>query len=463
LIRFLNAHFPARIVLLGISEALLVTVVFVGAAVAIVGGSNAVVSLGYERGLLKILVVSATFLLCMYYFDFYDSRIVSGQRGIPLRLIQMMGAVCVILAILYHLYPSLELGRGIVVTGVLLVGVAILLWRKLFVAINSRTEFADRALLLGNGPLSIPLMQEVDARPELGLRVVSQLVLPGNESEPESEPVSSSLERLSRAVEMLHVNRILVSLGDRRGNLPVEALLELKSRGVKIEDGADLYEAITGKVPFESVRLGWLLYSPSFCASRFLRVYKRLASIVVSIFGLAVTLPVVPLILAAIKLTSQGDALYKQKRVGLNGKVFDCYKFRTMRADAEADSGPTWAGDDDPRITAVGRFLRMTRLDEIPQLWNVLQGDMCLVGPRPERPEFVEWLSNEIPHYQLRNTVRPGISGWAQIRFKYSRSLEDSREKLRYDLFYLKNMSPGLDFLVFLETIKVILFGRGAQ
>ena len=179
--------------------------------------------------------------------------------------------------------------------------------------------------------------------------------------------------------------------------------------------------------------------------------------------GLLLSLPLLPFIALAIKLTSQGPVFYRQKRVGRNGSVFECHKFRTMRADAEADSGPTWAGDDDPRITTVGRFLRISRLDEIPQLWNVLKGDMSLVGPRPERPEFVDWLTREIPYYYLRHTIRPGITGWAQVRYEYGSSVEASKEKLRYDLFYIKNMSPGLDFLIFFQTIKTILLGRGGR
>jgi exopolysaccharide biosynthesis polyprenyl glycosylphosphotransferase len=184
---------------------------------------------------------------------------------------------------------------------------------------------------------------------------------------------------------------------------------------------------------------------------------------VISILGLLLSLPLLPFVALAIKLTSPGAVFYRQRRVGRDGTVFDCYKFRTMCADAEADSGPTWVGDDDPRITPVGRLLRMSRLDEIPQLWNVLKGDMSLVGPRPERPEFVEWLTREIPYYHLRNTIRPGITGWAQVRYKYGNSIEDAKEKLRYDLFYIKNMSPGLDFLIFFDTTKTILLGRGAK
>jgi exopolysaccharide biosynthesis polyprenyl glycosylphosphotransferase len=232
---------------------------------------------------------------------------------------------------------------------------------------------------------------------------------------------------------------------------------------VLVQDGTDVYEAVTGKVPIESLRLGWLLFSSGFHVSRFLLFYKRLASILISISGLLLSLALFPFVVLAIRLSSRGPVFYKQRRVGRDGSVFDCYKFRTMRADAEADSGPTWAGDDDPRITPVGRFLRLSRLDEIPQLWNVLKGDMSVVGPRPERPEFVDRLSHDIPHYSLRHTIRPGITGWAQIRYKYGASLEDAKEKLRYDLFYIKNMSPGLDSLIFLHTVKTILLGRGAR
>jgi sugar transferase (PEP-CTERM system associated) len=252
-------------------------------------------------------------------------------------------------------------------------------------------------------------------------------------------------------------------MGDRRGKLPVDVLLSLKCRGLQVQDGVEVYEAITGKVPIESVRSGWLLFSPGCHASRFHLIYKRVASVLVSIVGLLLSLPLLPFIILVIKLTSPGPVFYRQRRVGRDDVVFYCYKFRTMRADAEADSGPTWAGDDDPRITSVGRFLRQSRMDEIPQLWNVLRGDMSLVGPRPERPEFVQTLRKEIPYYHLRHAVRPGITGWAQVRYKYGSSLEDAKEKLRYDLFYIKNMSAGLDLLIFFTTMKIILLGRGAR
>lgn len=449
--------------MLGISEACLVALAFIAATLARLGANDAVVMLNYEQGFVKIGVISAAFVTCMYYFDLYDSSILGNRREILTRLIQVLGTVCVFWAVLYYFYPRWELGRGIFLMGVIIVGVVLLFWRRLFLLINSQTEFGERVLIFGDGPLANPLIREIEARPEVGLRVVSQFVASNDATSKGRIENNVVDEDIQRAVKINRVNRVLIALGDRRGRLPVESLLSLKSCGIKIQDGTDVYEAVTGKVPIESLRLGWLLFSPGFCISRFLRTYKRTASILISGIGLLVSMPVIPVVALLIKISSRGPIFYKQLRVGRDGKTFECYKFRTMRADAEADSGPTWAGDDDPRITPVGRFLRICRIDEIPQLWNVMKGDMSLVGPRPERPEFVEILGHEIPHYHLRHSVRPGITGWAQIRFRYGSSIEDSKEKLRYDLFYIKNISPGLDFLIFVQTIKTILLGRGAQ
>jgi sugar transferase (PEP-CTERM system associated) len=466
-IRILSAYFPSRTVFLGISEACLTVLSFVCAAFARLGSADATAMLGYDHGYLKILVISAAIIICMFYFDLYDSAVLNIWREVPIRLIQVLGAVCVLLALVYYVYPPLELGRGIFAIGFTLVAVFLFFWRRLFLSINGRPQFAERVLLLGDGPLAAPLLGELESRQDLGLRVVSHVVPTShkrNEANREFCDWSGEIgEEVSRAAALHRVNRVVVALGERRGKLPLEPLLALKSHGVHIQDGTDVYEAITGKVPVECLQLGWLLFSPGFRVSRFLLIYKRVASLAIASIGLLLSLPLLPFVAMGIKLTSSGSVLYKQQRVGRNGARFDCYKFRTMRADAEADTGPTWAGDDDPRITHVGRFLRKSRLDEIPQLWNVLKGDMSLVGPRPERPEFTNWLSSEISYYDLRHTVRPGITGWAQIRYKYGSSVEDAREKLRYDLFYIKNMSPGLDFLILFQTIKIILLGRGAQ
>jgi len=447
-------------------------VAFLAATVARLGVGNAAFMFNYQHGSLKIFVVSAAVIVCMYYFDLYDSAILGNRREMLIRLIQMLATVYGVFVLLYYVYPPLELGRGIFIVGLLFVAMLLVFWRRLFVVMNNVTDFADRAVIFGGGPLAELIQQECEMRPEFGLRIVGCVMPIGNGNHsPYSKGVESSRdlfgidtdEILPRAIKTYRANRIVVAMDDRRGKLPVELLLSMKCRGVQVQDGVEVYETITGKVPIESIRLASLLFSPGCYASRFHLFYKRFASILVSSIGLLVGLPLLPFIVLAIKATSKGPVLYRQRRVGHDGKVFYCYKFRTMRADAEADTGPTWALDDDPRITGVGKFLRHARLDEIPQLWNVLKGDMHLIGPRPERPEFTELLDREIPHYHLRHVVRPGITGWAQIRYKYGSSIEDAKEKLRYDLFYVKNISFGLDFLIFLDTVKIIVLGRGAK
>lgn len=472
MIRLLNAYFPRRTLFLGISEACLIALSFVAAAALRLGTNDATLMLHEKQGLLRILVLSCVFLVSMYYFDLYDSSILSNQREVLSRLIQALGTVCILVAVVYYLDPRLELGRGITLIGILIVAIILALWRGLFSALNQRPRFAERTMIFGDGPSASRLLRELDSRPELGLSVIGRIVVGSNGSyelnwdHRSSNGTSDSTitaEELPTSVGRQRVNRVIVALDDRRGRLPVELLLSIKSRGVRIEDGTEFYEQVTGKIPIESLRLGTLLFSSGFRLSRFLVIYKRTASIASSIVGLVLCMPFVPFVALAIKLSSPGPLLYHQKRVGKDDVIFYCHKFRTMRADAEADTGATWAADEDPRITRVGRFLRRTRLDEIPQLWNVLKGDMSLVGPRPERPEFIEWLKKEIPFYSLRHTVRPGITGWAQIRYKYGSSIEDAKEKLRYDLFYIKNMSPGLDALIFFDTVKTILLGRGAR
>jgi sugar transferase (PEP-CTERM system associated) len=449
-----------------------VCLAFIAATAARLGTGAAASTLNDHHGLLKVLAMSLVIVTCMYYFDLYDSSILGNRREVLIRLTQVLGIVYCFLVLLYYLYPPMELGRGISGIGLLFVATLLFSWRGMFWKINSVPGFADRAVILGEGALAELLELEFKSRPELGLRVVGRIPATGNGNHHVGRELVKSfgdlhgadtVEDLSRMFKLLRANRIIVTMGDRRGKLPVDLLLSLKCRGLLVQDGVELYEEITGKVPIESVRLGWLLFSPGCHASRSHLAYKRAASVLVSVVGLILCIPLIPFVILAIWFTSPGPILYRQRRVGRDGIVFNCYKFRTMRADAEADTGPTWALDSDPRITPVGHFLRMTRLDEIPQLWNVLRGDMSLVGPRPERPEFVGALVQEIPYYNLRHTIRPGITGWAQIRYKYGSSIEDAKEKLRYDLFYIKNMSLGLDLLVFLQTIKVILWARGAK
>ena len=271
-------------------------------------------------------------------------------------------------------------------------------------------------------------------------------------------------EHLLAVARAMSVHYVIVAMQDRRAAMPMQELLQLRLQGAAhIEEATSWLEKISGKIDVENVNPSGIIFEDGFHFGEFFLILRRLLNLAVGLVSLLLAAPLIPFVVLAIKLDSKGPALYRQKRVGRKGKVFLCYKFRTMRADAEADLGPTWADDDDPRITRVGKFLRMTRLDEIPQLWCVLKGDMAFVGPRPERPEFVEWLTQEIPYYSLRHLVRPGITGWAQIRYKYGNTIQDAKEKLRYDLFYIKNASIGLDILIMFQTIKILLLRRGAQ
>jgi sugar transferase (PEP-CTERM system associated) len=316
----------------------------------------------------------------------------------------------------------------------------------------------EKVYVLGMGERAQRLVNGLRSRVELGVEVVGWS---GNvEGALTREAIASHLMELMRGNR---VHRVIVGMDDRRGTLPVMEMLQLRLTGIKIEEATSWLEKISGRIEVDNLYPSWLIFAEGFRFSAGFLIVRRLIAVLASAVLLLVVLPALPFVVLAIKLDSRGPVLYRQKRVGRGGKVFNCYKFRTMRQDAEADTGATWALDNDPRITRIGNFLRTVRLDEIPQLWCVLKGDMGFVGPRPERPEFVEMLAREIPFYEVRNAVRPGITGWAQVRYKYGNTLEDAKEKLQYDLYYIKNMSLGLDLMIMFQTIKIVLLGRGAQ
>jgi sugar transferase (PEP-CTERM system associated) len=462
-VKLFDTYVPGRTLLLMISETLLVFSAMI-AAVFLRFGTDAEFSLSYEYGFLKVVAVSALCVLCLYYFDLYDSAVLGDPREVLIRLIEVLGIVSLIAALLYYLYPAVRLGRGSFLTGILLVGLSLAASREVFFVLNRSARFADRAVILGDGPLARSLATEVKGRPELGIRLVGYVSLPSLPGSVHVElPFLGGLEDLPALVRQKNVKRIMVAIKDRRGSMPMQDLLDLRLQGLSVEDGGKLLERISGKIEVDQLYPSWLIFSEGFRLRPSVLVMQRSIGIVVSIILLLVVLPIIPLVVLLIKATSNGPVLYRQQRVGRRGKIFYCYKFRTMRDDAEADTGPTWACDGDPRITRVGRFLRLVRLDEIPQLWNVLRGDMNFVGPRPERPEFDDWLKREIPYYSLRQVVRPGITGWAQISYSYGASVEQAKEKMRYDLYYIKNMSLSLDLLVIFQTIKTVIFGRGAQ
>jgi len=258
------------------------------------------------------------------------------------------------------------------------------------------------------------------------------------------------------------IDRVIVAMEERRNLTPMRELLDLRLDGVVIEESSSLMERLLGKLPLDGLHPSSLIFTHGFNVKASQQVFRRLVSISVSLIGLIICLPFIPFIVLAVRLSSPGPIFFRQTRVGLRGRLFSVIKFRTMRQNAE-EQGAVWATKNDPRVTPLGRFMRKTRLDEIPQLWNVLRGEMGFVGPRPERPEFVQWLTSEIPFYELRHMIRPGITGWAQVRYQYGASLEETKQKLEYDLYYIKHLSLGLDLLIMFETIKTIILRRGAQ
>jgi sugar transferase (PEP-CTERM system associated) len=276
--------------------------------------------------------------------------------------------------------------------------------------------------------------------------------------------VVGSIEDIPLLVSKLHVDRVVVSLADARGKLPMDKLLDIRlESGVTFDHLASVYEEYTGKIAVENLRPSWLIFSEGFRKTRFLLATKRTLDLAVSALGAVVATPIMLLVALAIRWTSQGPVFYHQQRVGLHGRLFTVHKFRTMKVDAEQDTGPMWSTANDDRITGFGRLLRRTRLDELPQLWNVLVGEMSFVGPRPERPEFVSELTEKIPFYGQRHVLKPGLTGWAQVRYTYGASVEDAIEKLQYDLYYIKNLSIALDIVIMLETIKTVILRKGAR
>jgi len=418
-----------------------------------------------EHGVAKTMVVAGVAQSCLYYADLYNVRLVSDRRELFVRIVQALAAASFVLAAIYFWFPGLIIGRGVFLIAATFVVVLIVTWRMLFDWVGPHVGPRERLLLVGTSPAAVTLARELfERRAELGVEIVGFVDPdPQRVGAPILNPgVIGTIEDIPSIVRTRHVDRVVVSLADARGKLPMDKLLEMRLDGVSFSHLASLYEEYTGKIAIENLRPSWLIFSSGFRKSRALAAAKRAMDLALSSAGLAVAVPLMLVTAALIKLTSPGAVLYRQSRVGLQGRIFTVYKFRSMFHDAEADTGPVWAtGDTDRRITRVGRFLRRTRLDELPQLWNVLKGDMSFVGPRPERPEFVEDLIRGIPYYSQRHVVRPGITGWAQVCYTYGATVEDALQKLQYDLFYIKNLSIPLDLYIIVETIKTVILRRG--
>jgi sugar transferase (PEP-CTERM system associated) len=412
---------------------------------------------------LKIALVTALCQLCFYYNDLYDLNVVQSSREVIIRLLQATGAAAIVLAAACVTVPSLILDPSTFLTALGVFVIAVATWRVAFNYFAHDPYLEERVLVVGTGHSAQMVAKQIGGQHDFAYRLV------GFVDDDEGVELVRHHEVLGKAADLRaiiaehHVDRIIVGLSDRRGRLPIQELLQAKLSGVRVEDATTTYERLTGKILIDDLKPSWLIFSDGFRASRVTRIVKRMLDLSLSMIGFILAAPLMALTALAIRLDSAGPVLYSQERVGENGRIFTVYKFRSMRTDAERGGQPIWARDGDERVTRVGRFIRATRLDELPQLWNVMRGDMSFVGPRPERSFFVEQLAREIPFYVQRHAVKPGLTGWAQVKYQYGSSIEDAMEKLRYDLYYIKHMSIFFDLTIVLDTVKVILFGRGAK
>jgi sugar transferase (PEP-CTERM system associated) len=412
----------------------------------------------------KIVLVTVVCQLCLYYNDFYDLTLVHSNRELIVRLLQAVGAASIVLAALYFTIPALMIGDGIFVSALFVFLVGILGWRLLFNHLTGTLKMQERILVVGTGDTARKVARQILDQREFAYSVIGfidddasrigeRIVNPAIIGTPADIP---------GMIARHEIDRIIVGLADRRGKLPVQELLHAKMAGVRVEDATTTYERVTGKILIDDLRPSWLIFSDGFRVSRATRWVKRGIDVVLSLVMAVLSFPLMVLTALAIRLESSGPVLYCQERVGENGRTFTLCKFRSMRTDAEQGGTPIWATEGDARVTWVGRVIRKTRLDELPQLWNVVRGDMSFVGPRPERPFFVAALATDIPFYQQRHVVKPGLTGWAQVKYRYGSTREDAMEKLRYDLYYIKHLSVFFDLTIVFDTVKVVLFGKGA-
>ena len=412
----------------------------------------------------KIALVTVICQLCLYYNDFYDLTLVHSNRELIVRLLQAVGAASIVLAALYFAVPALMIGDGIFVSALFVFLVGILGWRLLFNQLTGSLKLEERVLVVGTGESARKVARQILDQHDFAYRIVG--FIDDDASRIGERIVNPAIvgtpDDIERLIARHQIDRIVVGLSDRRGKLPVEQLLRAKMAGVRVEDVTTTYERVTGKILLDDLRPSWLIFSEGFRVSRMTRWMKRAIDLTLAIVMAIFAFPLMVLTAIAIWLEDGSPVLYCQERVGENGRAFTLCKFRSMRKDAEKGGTPIWAKDGDVRITRVGGFIRKTRLDELPQLWNVLRGDMSFVGPRPERPYFVAELAKQIPFYQQRHAVKPGLTGWAQVKYRYGSSLEDAMEKLRYDLYYIKHLSVFFDLTIVFDTVKVVLFRKGA-
>lgn len=463
MIRLFSRYIPIRDVLFFIAEGFVISFgILLAISIRFAFDSESIIL--YEYITAKILFITIACQVTLLYNELYFTSIGDNYRLLLIKLLQSLGATAILLAISYFFFPSLIIGRRIFTLTIIVLVPLLFSWRVLYTKIPFFKKHKDRILIIGTGNLAIDIGKKIVDKHHECYEMVGYI----DEDKKRvgetlfNPKIIGSYNEILSVVESKRIGRIIVAMPEMRGRLPIGPLLQLKLDGVDVEEGVSFYEKISGKIHVSHLKPGWLIFSGGF-RRRQIEISKRMIDTALAIIGLILLAPVMLLTALLIKLDSPGAVFFKQERVGEGGRLFTLLKFRTMRADAESVTGPIWATLNDDRVTRVGHFIRKLRIDEIPQMINVLRGEMSFVGPRPERSYFVEKLKKEIPYYSLRHNVKPGITGWAQIRYSYGASIKDAMEKLQYDIYYIKNMTLLFDLTIVFETMKTVLLGRGAR
>jgi len=453
---------PPSIISLLVSEILLILSCYVVAAFLLLD-RDPIVFLTHNRGLTRLLLLTFAIVGGLYFQDLYERVQIRFRIQLVQQVCLAVGLAFLLQAMLNYADSSYVLPRWIMLLGSAFVLIAVPVWRILYGTFLASVAYSQRLIFLGCSDLANELHERFRRVPELGINVVGFLRDHRNGDDCQCQPVLGAVSDLASVVESHGAERLVVAFKERRDAMPQLDLLELRLSGIEIEDVGSTYETAYGRVCVPLLRPSQLIYSDEIGPQGFTLALQSLYATVLAAIGVVLCVPIMLVTALLVKITSRGPVFYSQQRVGFRGRLFTVYKFRTMYTNAESATGAVWATENDPRITPLGRWLRRYRIDETPQLFNVLLGDMTIVGPRPERPEFVKTLSEQIPFYRQRLLVKPGITGWAQISHKYSDSIEDTLTKLEYDLYYIKNISPAMDAYVMFHTAKVILLGKGAR
>ncbi len=462
MIRLFKHYVPYAVLLLGIVDAVLL----------VVAGEIGWVVRAHQIGMavepihtrvLQLATFAAALQIALVAVGAYGVASFLSLRFAAARLAVAFSLGVIFQSLIFFLVPALTFWRSNLLYATLIAAVLLVTVRAVLGRALGGDTFKRRVVVLGAGHRAARILA-LSQQPGINFVAAGFVAMGEAEAVVDGAIPRADIPNLAAHIVDLNAGEVVLALEERRNALPLKDLLRVRTTGVQVIEISTFLERETGRIDLNSVNPSWLIFSDGFASGRMLSsVFKRAFDIVASLILLAVTLPIILVTALAIKLESRGPAFYRQRRVGLYNQGFDILKLRSMRQDAEIAGKAVWAAEDDPRITRIGRFIRKVRIDELPQTWTVLRGEMSFVGPRPERPQFVDELETHLPYYAERHMVKPGITGWAQINYPYGASIEDARHKLEYDLYYAKNYSPFLDMLILLQTLRVVLWPTGAR